>query len=193
MSPFNTMTQYNKQLLYPAVCEVCYMPDDTYVYPIFKNASSSIRDTSTRSIVNAQINRHAGTVIVYWREAKQRYRTGVTTYLQHNRHLDENTIKVLINNGEIVNRHFMPQYMWLCHLALYYDGDIILKDFREVNTDTHKNITKHKKTINVDTDWNCIDNLIFHKFKNKVCKFTDIQEYLKQEHKVLWKNYIAQD
>ena len=97
MSPFNTMTQYNKQLLYPAICEVCYMPDDTYVYPIFKNASSSIRDTSTRSIVNAQINRHAGTVIVYWREAKQRYRTGVTTYLQHNRHLDENTIKILLN------------------------------------------------------------------------------------------------
>ena len=110
------MINYNSEIVYPKLCAVFELPAQRFVYPIFKNASSSLEELSVRKIYNSKINNTTQSVDVYWREAQNRFNSGVNTYLKHNKLLDTETMVNLVERGELVNRHFMPQYMWLCHL-----------------------------------------------------------------------------
>ena len=78
------MIHYNSELVYPKLCAVFELPSQRFVYPIFKNASSSLEEISIRKIYNSKINDFTKTVDVYWREAQNRFNSGVNTYLQHN-------------------------------------------------------------------------------------------------------------
>lgn len=187
------MIHYNKELVYPKVCEVFELPSQRFVYPIFKNASSSLEQLSVGKIYNSKININTQTVDVYWREAQNRFNSGVNTYLQHNKLLDTETIINLVERGELVNRHFMPQYMWLFHLYKHYTGTVTIKDVNSLDIPVHTNKSKFTGSFVAPAHWIDLDNFIFEKFINRTTNIEDINQYVKSKSQVLYKKCIAQD
>ena len=182
---------YNRELLQPKLCKVCQVEDE-YIYPIFKNASSSIFEMSKKVYVNKQIS-SIGCITVYIRNAESRFNSGVTTYLEHNKDLDKNTLITLIERQELMNSHFMPQYFWLHNLSKHYKGNLYIKDFNDINFTIDRNYTLIKENVKITQDWINIDNAILKGFKNIITTFEDINHYLKIKHGTLYKKCIVQD
>jgi len=107
-------------ILFPNKVEVIDY-DGKYIYPIFKNASSSLTEHATvnnyKIILNEQI-RKLDTIEVFIRDPKARYVSGVATYLFNNK-LDINVIQP----GIFLDRHYLPQLHWLINLMRYMDLD----------------------------------------------------------------------
>ena len=115
-----------------------------FVYPIFKNASSSLEQLAVnKHVVNRSFDKSTELVTVFWREAQTRFNSGVNTYIELNQQLDEDTLVSLIERGELVDRHFMPQYMWLCHLYKNYTGQIHILSLDDLKISVHKTPCLH--------------------------------------------------
>jgi len=188
------MIHYNNELLYPKLCVVLEMPTQSFVYPIFKNASSSLEQLSVGKLYNNKINDRTQTVDVYWREATKRFHSGVNTYLRFNPMLESKTVVHLIEQGELVNRHFMPQYMWLCHLYKHYKGTINILDVDNLDISIHKNKSGYTGEHCVAPEhWVDLDNLIFDKFTGKTTTIQEINKYIETKSRVIYNKCIAQD
>jgi len=186
------MVQYNNNLVYPKICTVLKLPAERFVYPIFKNASTSLEELSISKIYNKQIY-SISTIDVYWRESQNRFNSGVNQYLKNNKLLDSATIIELIKRSELVNRHFMPQYMWLHHLYKYYTGTIKILDINSLNIPIHRNESKYKGNFIAPAHWIELDNLIYGKFVGETIDIKEINKYIQDKHKVLYKKCIAQE
>lgn len=188
------MIHYNKELVYPRLCTVIELPVHSFVYPIFKNASSSLDELGVAThIVNKNFNKTTQNITVYWREAQKRFNSGVNTFLELNNKLDEGTLISLIERGELVNRHFMPQYMWLCHLYKSYTGLINIQSLDNLNINVHKNASTRYYDFIAPTHWIDLDNTIFNHFANTRTSISEINKYIQNKHKVLYKKCIAQE
>lgn len=193
MSPLYTMIQYNNHLVYPPICTVLQLNNGTYVYPIFKNASSSFRDICISKIYNNQIS-NIETIDIYWRDAQLRFNSAVNTVINEDfKFLDTNTIIHLIESGQLVNRHFMPQYMWLCHLYKYHTGTVRILDIHNLDIASHKNQSNFTGTYKGLKHWIELDNIIHNNFMNKTSSLSDINDHIKQENRILYKKCIAQE
>lgn len=187
------MIHYNSELVYPKLCAVFELPAQRFVYPIFKNASSSLEELCVKKIYNNNINKHTKSLDVYWREAQVRFNSGVNTYIQHNKLLDAETITFLIERFELVNRHFMPQYMWLCHLYKHYTGTITIKDIDCLDIPVHKNESKYSGSFVAPSHWIELDNMIYERFNGETTVIEEINEYIESKSRLLYKKCIAQD
>jgi hypothetical protein len=92
-----------------------------FVYPIFKNGSSSLKAENPTVIINRKI-RAISNITVYVRDPFERYVSGVQTYLRHNPHLDRATALSMIDEYLFLNRHFALQFHWLLNLRRHYDN-----------------------------------------------------------------------
>jgi hypothetical protein len=113
-------------ILYPSKVEVVHFNDhNKYIYPIFKNGSTSIKQRQERegysSVVNDQIKKLTD-IDVFLRNPKERYRSGFQTFLYNNSELDYQTIFQLGQQGYIFDRHYLPQINWLLNLMRYMDS-----------------------------------------------------------------------
>jgi hypothetical protein len=117
-------------------CEVVKLNDEQYVYPIFKNGRSSIKKYVKKNnlllLKNNEIL-NLKKITIFLRSPKDRFVSGVHTffYLKNKQLIDEPTLKK-IERFEIVNRHFIPQYLWLLHLHKYFNGIVELKPVSEL-------------------------------------------------------------
>lgn len=188
------MIQYNPEQVYPRLCTVLELPVHGFVYPIFKNASSSLDQIAVnKHVVNRSFNKSTELVTVFWREAQTRFNSGVNTYIELNQQLDEDTLVSLIERGELVDRHFMPQYMWLCHLYKNYTGQIHILSLEDLKISVHKNASTRYYDYVAPTHWINLDNIIYKKFVNTTTNLNEINQYIKDTQKVLYKKCIAQD
>jgi hypothetical protein len=160
-----------------ADCEVVKFSDEQFFYPIFKNGSSSLttyaRKNNLLFLKNREIS-NCKKITVFLRSPIERFVSGVHTffYLTNNQLIDTAVLQK-IENFEIINRHFIPQYLWLLHLYKYFKGTIEFKPVLELynlipnrdgpwsdNATPWKAITqeekdkilsiKHKKYIEID-------------------------------------------
>jgi hypothetical protein len=126
--------------LFPDRCEVVEIPlHQQLVYLIQKNGNSSLRFQQTRDnlavFTNDQI-RALDYVDVYIRNPRDRYVSGVNTYLQHlqrdHPELDSSTAFWFAKRYKFLNTHYLPQFHWLANLARYLrsDAKIRIRDFR---------------------------------------------------------------
>lgn len=112
-------------------CTVVELSKDLYVYPIFKNGRSSIKmyaeAHNCRTFTNESVS-ELEPITVYIRNPLERFASGVNTYLyyEHDSKLDQEVLSG-IEKGDIVNKHFVPQYVWLLHLYKYYKGPVQLE------------------------------------------------------------------
>jgi len=111
--------------LFPNRVEVWNFSEiNKYFYPIFKCGSSTLRgiaeEKGFEKLVNEQIKR-LDNIDIFLRSPKERYVSGVQSYLHHNPELDLKTVKHYLNQGIILDRHFAHQFQWIINLARYAD------------------------------------------------------------------------
>jgi len=129
-------------IIFPDSCEVIeIVPSQLYVYPIFKNGSSSLHETQKHthwtSINNEQINDIKSPITVYLRDPRERFISGVNTYVQHCHrdfeNLDTKTILHFVQSYLFLNRHYAPQFFWLINLARYSSALLHLQALDSIN------------------------------------------------------------
>lgn len=114
------MLSYLDPTLFPDECEILEVSPMNYVYPIFKNGSSGLRETAIHTLTANQI-RKLGNVNIYLRDPFERYVSGVQTYLRYNPHLDRATALTMIDQYLFLNRHFALQFHWIVNLQRFAD------------------------------------------------------------------------
>lgn len=106
-------------IIFPDRCDVLeIVPSQRYVYPIYKNGSSSLYKSGFRLVDHDELP-NIPVVDIYVRNPYDRFVTGVNTFLQHNSNLDSATVLHFINNYLFLNRHFCPQFHWLVNLQRF--------------------------------------------------------------------------
>jgi hypothetical protein len=129
-------------VIFPDSCEVIeIVPSQHYVYPIFKNGSSSLYKTLKKSswsvIKDRDINDIQCPITVYLRDPKDRFISGINTFLYFAKRdglkLDTPTVLWVVKNFLWIDRHFCPQFFWLINLARYSQAPLILKNIKDIN------------------------------------------------------------
>lgn len=129
-------------VIFPDSCEVIeIVPSQHYVYPIFKNGSSSLRQTQEltgwNSLYNNEITKITCPITVYLRDPRDRFISGVNTFIQHCHRdfndLDTNTILHFVKTYLFLNRHYTPQLFWLINLARYSTAPLVLQNFVSID------------------------------------------------------------
>jgi hypothetical protein len=111
-------------IIFPDRCDVLeIVPSQRYVYPIYKNGSSSLYDSGFR-LVDAHELKDIKIIDVYVRNPYDRFITGVNTFLKQNDNLDRTTVLHFITHYLFLNRHFCPQFYWLVNLKRFTDAKI---------------------------------------------------------------------
>jgi hypothetical protein len=130
--------------LFPDQCEVVEMPLHTqWIYLIQKNGSSSLRGIAERDNLSVLVDEQLKSlkfVDVYIRNAKDRYVSGVNTYLQHfqrdHPNLDPATAFWFAKHYKFLNSHYLPQFYWLANLSKHIGADtkIRLRNFENIGS-----------------------------------------------------------
>jgi len=121
-------------IIFPDRCEVIeVIPSQRYVYPIFKNGSSSLYWQATQSKWKIKINeqiKKLHKIEIILRNPQQRLISGFNTFVQHvirdHPELDSTTVTWFAKNYLFLNRHYCPQFFWLINLSRYISSDAIL-------------------------------------------------------------------
>ena len=115
------------RIIFPDRCEVIeVIPSQQYVYPIFKNGSSSLYVTAKQNKWRIKLNeqiKQINQIDVILRDPQERLISGIDTFIQYtirdNPNLDNNTVQWFALNYLHLDRHYCPQFVWLINLARY--------------------------------------------------------------------------
>ena len=168
-------------------CEVIKFNDEQFLYPIFKNGSSSLttyrKKNNLQLLKNKEIS-NLKKITVFLRSPKERFVSGVYTffYLTNNQSIDKDILKK-IESFDIVNRHFVPQYIWLLHLHKYFKGIIKFKPVSELYNLIP---TRDGPWTDNPTPWRAINQ----KDKDKILSI-EHKRYIEVDNKII-KKYMNQ-
>lgn len=116
-------------------CEVIQLKHKNYVYPIFKNGRSSLTKYAQKNNLKILKNKEISplkNITIFLRSPKDRFASGVHTFFYlTGRPFNRDTLEK-IENFDLVNRHFAPQYLWLFHLHKYFDGAVDIRPVDEL-------------------------------------------------------------
>ena len=121
-------------IIYPNRCEVIEIEaSQRYIYPIFKNGSSSLteyaRQQGYKTLLNEQI-KQISIIDVVLRDPMSRFLSGFNTYVHNikkeNSQLDVDTIIYFAENYLFLNRHYAPQLSWIINLSKYTNKQAVL-------------------------------------------------------------------
>ena len=166
-----------------ADCEVIKFSDKQFFYPIFKNGRSSTKIYAKKNnllfLNNKEIS-NLKKVIVFLRSPEERFVSGVYTffYLTNNQLINNDTLKK-IESFDIVDRHFVPQYVWLLHLYKYFKGTI---EFRSVSELYNIIPNRDGPWSNNPKPWHPITE----KGKNKILSIEN-KKYIEVDEKIIKK------
>ena len=187
-------------IIYPDRCEVIEIEaSQRYIYPIFKNGSSSLlehaRQQNYKILINEQIKR-APIIEVILRDPLSRYISGIQTFIhdvkKENPILDVDTILYFAENYLFLNRHYAPQLTWLINLSQHTDTRLRLHNMDALSTFTPLTWTPPKniqfdQTV-IDRISNNIHNEMYLRLDNLLLQligqeltFKEILAYLKQQ------------
>jgi hypothetical protein len=190
--------------LFPDLCEVVEIPlHNQCVYLIQKNGNSSLRRQQERDNLAMFTNDRISAldhVDVYIRNPRDRYVSGVNTYLQHLQHdhpeLDFSTAFWFAKRYKFLNTHYLPQFHWLANLSRYLRSDtkIRLRNFQDfgkitdfqgkagVNPPSHEfvnNLLTNNSNIEL---WLYLDQILLD-LAGKEFTWDELIEYYRTNHK----------
>lgn len=114
-------------VIYPNRCEVIEIkPSQRYIYPIFKNARSSLIEEAHfqkyKILFNEQLKR-INSIDVILRNPEERFISGVNTFvwnlITEYPNFSKDTILYFVENYLFLNRHYAPQLSWLINIFRY--------------------------------------------------------------------------
>lgn len=164
-------------------CTVIHLKDTIFVYPIYKNGSTSLKYYSKKNYLNIFKNNEISklkNIIVFLRDPTDRFISGVHSYLEYKKIKDIDEELKKIAKFEVVDRHFIPQYFWLLHLLKYFNGNLEIKSVSTLytlipnrNSPAVKKITEKRKEKIKSIDYKKyieVDEQIIKKYMNKTVK-----------------------
>jgi hypothetical protein len=114
-------------------CDVLeIVPSQRFVYPIYKNGSSSLYNSGFRRVDHHEL-KNISTIDIYVRDPYDRFVTGVNTFLKHNQNLDRKTALHFITEYLFLNRHFCTQFHWLVNLQRFTDAKIVINPIESLS------------------------------------------------------------
>lgn len=146
--------------LFPDSCEVVEIPPhNQWVYLIYKNGNSGLRLLAQQHDWTIYSNNEIfllDTIDVYVRDARQRYISGVNTYLQFLKQaqpsLDQNTVLWFVKQYSFLNRHYLPQFHWLANLARFTNPECVFRIRHFDSIDMISNIKSRAGIVPPDPD-----------------------------------------
>lgn len=187
-------------IIFPNRCEVIeIVPSQRYIYPIYKNGSTSITEYAKQQnykiLINNQINR-ASTIDVILRNPVERFVSGFNTFVyttkRDNPNLDLDTIIYFAETYLFLNRHYSPQISWLVNLAKYSDAKLKFCTMQELSNYTPFNVSPREEKILDDSVierlTNNVHNELYLRLDNYLLEligqqltFTEVLEYIKNK------------
>ena len=114
-------------------CDVLeIVPSQRFVYPIYKNGSSSLYNSGFRRVDHHEL-KNISTIDIYVRDPYDRFVTGVNTFLKHNQNLDRKTALHFITEYLFLNRHFCTQFHWLVNLQRFTDAKLVINPIESLS------------------------------------------------------------
>jgi hypothetical protein len=192
------------EIIYPNRCEVLeIVPSQRYIYPIYKNGSSSITEYAQqqgyKTLLNQQISKLT-TIDVVLRNPFDRYISGIKTFVYttkaNNTELDAPTILWFAENYLFLNRHYAPQLSWLINLnrftkaKLKFYGMGQLSQFTPLNVKPFEDVPLVDDIVierlrgNIHNEmYQRLDTLLLELIGQEVT-FQEVLEYLESKDKI---------
>lgn len=194
------MFSYLDPVLFPDECKILQVSDNRYVYPIFKNGSSSLTKSGYTPVSPLQIQQ-LDVVDVFLRNPLQRYVSGVQTYLKRlPSNCDRETVLYMIDEYLFLNRHFCLQFHWLVNLARHTQANMHMLSVDKINklTDIKWNTQEQDYELLERFSKNQklqfylgLDQIIIDQFMNKTVSLKQIVDYIKQQNTELYKEVVS--
>lgn len=128
----------NWQTIFTSDCEVIRISKSNFVYPIFKNGRSSLKEYARQNnllcLKNNEIS-DTEEIKIFLRDPLERFVSGVHTAIElENRKTKVNVLEFMsdVEKFKIYDRHFMPQTFWLYHLFKYFKGKVNLQPVKNL-------------------------------------------------------------
>jgi hypothetical protein len=189
-------------IIFPDRCEVIEIEaSQRYIYPIFKNGSSSINEYAQaqklKVLFNEQIKKISNIDIIL-RDPLERFISGINTYVSNtkrdNPQLDVDTIIYFAETYLFLDRHYSPQFSWLVNLTryagkntkLHLHGMESLKEFTPLSINPNETMILSPEIIdrlksNIHNEMYLrIDNLLLSLI-GQALTFDEILKYLKDK------------
>jgi len=192
------MLTFLDPILFPDQCQILEVGPDRYVYPIFKNGSSSLLAANPRALNYFEM-RELRTVEVFLREPFERYISGVQTYLRQNTHLDRATALTMIDEYLFLNSHFSLQFHWIVNLQKFTDAWMYFRPIEELHTATEHtwNVLARDEVL-VDYFGNNqklkyylqLDKILYEDFMGKTVPLKQIIRFIRDNHNTLYNEVI---
>lgn len=168
---------------------VSYNINNKWIYSIFKNASSSLRDSSAQKPIILQQHKKLQDIYVFIREPKQRFNSGVSTFLEYAQRdvgIDQSTLLTLIATYNILNRHYAPQMFWVLNLFRYINDSCIVH-FNEIEKlfeilDKKTIPTKSKQHIDIVDQYSELDQILYNDLIGSNLTKAEVIRYIKNNH-----------
>lgn len=190
------MLSYLDPILFPDTCEILALPNGRYVYPIYKNGSSSLHSMNLPIVSNIK---DLTEIDVYIREPYERSMSGVNTFINNlDTELDRKTVLYFAKNYLFLNRHYCPQFYWLVNLRRFTNAKIRLIPFEQINevVVTNKNKSNddynklYKEFDNKLDFYLQLDKVLYYDFINKTTSLDEIVDYIKVNKQEVYKEII---
>ncbi len=155
-------------------------------------------------VCEKDINKINTPITVFLRDPRERFVSGVNTYLQHleaeGNQLDRHTALFFINKYLFLNRHYAPQFFWLLNLMRFAGSDTLVnfKSMEQISqlTELHDHaevspITDQLRDQIQCFDWNklelyfYLDQILLDHIGHTV-KLADLVKHVKTHHHELY-------
>ncbi len=183
-------------IIFPDRCEVLEVSSQRFVYPIFKNGSTSLAKSDFRLLNHTELA-SLNTVEIFVRDPIERFFSGLGTWLHLNQHLDRNTLVVLATDNLFLNRHYVPQFHWLVNLRRFTNAAIKINPIGDLSTITHlhANINNNKVTYDIKqfpkvAFYMQIDKVLTETLIGQTVEFSEIVETIKKMHPEVYQEVI---
>lgn len=169
-------------IIYPNRCEVIELASQRYIYPIYKNGSSSLIDYAKqqgyKTLLNEQIKQILNIDVVL-RDPLSRFLSGFNAYVYNTKRdhpqLDVDTIIYFAENYLFLNRHYAPQLTWIINLSKYTNKNTKLRlhSMSTLNTFTPLSVKPNEP--------NMLSSIVVDRLKNNIHN----EMYQRLDHLVL--------
>ena len=193
-------------IIFPDSCEVIKVTSQHYVFPIFKCGRSSLtesmQDKGWTFVPELHIKDISDPITVFLRDPRERFISGVNTFVQHlqGNDLDTHTVLYFVNRYLFLNRHYTPQFFWLVNLLRYAGPNVrvTLKPMSDIDllTDRHSYADVEPITTELlakihSFNWSKLElyfylDQILLNHMNQTVKIIDLLEHIKTHHAELY-------
>jgi hypothetical protein len=156
------------------------------VYPIHRVGYSSLMSVAEKKYTNKEIVKldHIDVLI---RDPEERFVSGVNEYCKQ-RKLNVHEAYKKIVDRELMDSHFIPQYVWLMNLYRFYKGEITIRPFPFIAniTDVHLRNESTDSKVQVEP----LDNFV--RVDREIIQNTNVQrKYFLKDIIMDYKNVLS--